>query len=718
MNIKRSLSYIGGLILVLLILVSISIAMLPVAIKWQVNGWFEDQGLVSHIDELDVSLTDGQISVQGFTVNDTGGEKYLDIGKLFLQLGIRDLVDKLISIEKVEIDDVYVGAEQDAQGLFKVAGIGAGPRVAIEENVDEKTEKEVKVAVQDPWHFALKEIMLSNIEFCYRAPKTVSSRAFHDCASLESFIWNGDARYTLYSDANKALSEITATFNSNLSGFSVKDILLKRTVMRFDELQFENVSVNSINNAEIGKISLKNYQSLQASADNLSEKANYLFSSGNMVLDHILVKDLSLVDVKTVKVSGLNAAILLKSDGSLQAQDAIKDFFPDESRDAGKHESIDTRTTKTSKPVILRLGELAISGQSSISIRDESVKPVFNNRLSNIQLDVKDIDMSDREKETQINLSLVVGEYGEVKTKGKIQLLSAKPTLSMKVKVVGINIGEFDAYANQLVQHKVKSGHLDGDFDIKIDEGNLDTKAKVKLHKFYVETLGEKEANQYNEKLGVPLGTALSLLREKDDSISISMPITGDVENPDFSLADIIRKVSALAIKEAVINYYTPFGLVKLLKKGFSLATALRFEPVLFEPGNANLDQKDKEQLDKLATLLNERPKLHLVVCGYTTQRDFKYFYPKETAKIKRMLEKNERDSEPSDEAADGLGEKVEIPVLDKQQEKLDDLAGSRGKVVKQYLVDQHKIEKDRLILCNPKFDFTETGEMRTEITI
>ena len=57
MNIKRSLSYTGGVIVVLLVLALITITLLPITIKWQVNNWFEEQGLVSQVKDVELNLT-------------------------------------------------------------------------------------------------------------------------------------------------------------------------------------------------------------------------------------------------------------------------------------------------------------------------------------------------------------------------------------------------------------------------------------------------------------------------------------------------------------------------------------------------------------------------------------------------------------------------------------------------------------------------------------
>lgn len=715
--IHRGLSYLGGVLVILVVLGSAVFVMLPTIIKWQANNWFESQGLVSSIDDIEINLTDGQFIIRKLVVNDAAGAIHLNIGYLLVQVALSDLFDKTVTVEKINAGDLYIDTEQNKQGLLKVAGIGVGARPISNNSVTEKSEIESGSTESNPWRFSLAEILINKIKFCYQIEETVSSRNYHSCASLDAFNWNGKANYTLYPGSERAMSQLRAEFSTSAYGFLVNDIQLGRTVVRFDVLNLDDVRVNGINDIQIKQILLEKYFALQEKiAGQASGEADFLLSNNRLVTSNIRFKDLSGLDIDSLHVEGLVASIQVNPDRSLEIQNVLREYSLPEKKTVEQKKA--TNMEPSEKPIKVRLGELVIGGNSRVAVRDESVTPVYSGQLNNIQLVLSDIDMSDRSGNTRVNLSLVIGEQGEIKTNGSIRLFAEKPTLSLNVRVTGVNIGEFDAYAHNIVQHKIRSGHLDANMDIQIDNGNLDTSSEVTLHKFYVEALDKQEASQYKEKLGIPLSSALSLLRERDDRISIKMPVKGNVENPDFSLADIVRKVSIVAIKEAVINYYTPYGLVKLLTKGFDLATALRFEPVLFDAGQWKIDAQDTEQLDKLAGLLTERPRVHLVICGHATRSDFKTLFPEEARKVKVLLEKKKKQAESENGELPTITGKMDVPIADNTKKMLEELAVTRGKLVKQYLVDQHKIETGRLILCNPVFDYTDSGKMRVEISI
>lgn len=804
MKFQRGLTYFGGSIIILLVFGVIAYVLLPVTIKWQVNGWFEEQDLSSQIEDVEISLLDGEVIIRGFRVDDAS-TNLLNIGHLLVNINLHDLLTRKLTLEKVNVGQGYLDINRDQEGLMRAAGITLGDKkdVATKNNGN----KESGVDENNIWQIVLSEILLSDIRLCYRAEEMASSAAFFSCGRLSAFEWNGVARYTFHADTERALSEMYINSSARLNGFVVEDMISghilaridamqvndvkieginkinfsgaelrhlmylmplreeKSTknyeisinqlkagsfavnninevnistlnfgetrlsmlmdsndsldVMRFDELAFKQISIAGANQISFEHVDLSNYHALQTSSPAGSkEEPEYIFSSKQFKAKKFTIRELSSISGEALQVAGLNMLIVINPDGLLDLQNTIDRVYPSASVQEKQVAKTSSTRKSDAKPISIKIGELVVDDNSRVVFRDESVKPKFNSDFSDIRLTLREIDMTDEDKKTWVDLSMMVGDQGKVHAKGNMKLFADRPSLDINAGLAGINVGEFDVYANQLLKHKVKSGHMDAKLEVKIEKGQLDSKAKLTLHKFYIEKLDQQDEGQYKEKLGIPLSTALSLLRSRDDSIKIEIPVTGDIESPDFSLGDIIRKFGALAIKEAVIHYYTPFGLVKLLTASFDLATALRFEPVLFEIGQSEIDELDKQQLDKLSVLLLERPNIHLVICGYATRQDFSTMFPGAAKDIKKLQEQKKSKETPGDDAELLVKTEPDVNLREEHREKLEELASNRGKAIKQYLVEQHNIETKRLILCNPKFNYADEGKARVDITI
>ena len=158
-------------------------------------------------------------------------------------------------------------------------------------------------------------------------------------------------------------------------------------------------------------------------------------------------------------------------------------------------------------------------------------------------------------------------------------------------------------------------------------------------------------------------------------------------------LVNAISKATSTAITAAVLNYYTPFGLVTVVDGLFSLATALRFDPVVFEAGKSDIGGVDSDGLEKIAGLMQERPGVSVTLCAYTNSDDRKLMLP-ETAEI--PIE--------------------ELELTDDQAALLEKLGESRRDRVEDYLVSKN-IDPARLITCETEHQ-ESAGISGVEISI
>jgi len=204
----------------------------------------------------------------------------------------------------------------------------------------------------------------------------------------------------------------------------------------------------------------------------------------------------------------------------------------------------------------------------------------------------------------------------------------------------------------------------------------------------------------------MPLNQTLVLLRDKDDSIHLDIPITGDVTNPNFNPMDAIIKATSKAATVTLITFYTPYGLIYAGGNlAFNLATALNFDPIEFTPGSAEVSDNAKQQLDGLTKLLSEKPQVHLTLCGTTNRQDSFALFPALKEKF-------------TDKTTDDEARQQKTTLTEKQLIQLNQLARDRQISSKNYLVKQRGIEHDRLILCAPEHKTGDDAVAGVEIVI
>ena len=336
-------------------------------------------------------------------------------------------------------------------------------------------------------------------------------------------------------------------------------------------------------------------------------------------------------------------------------------------------------TTEAASPFHYQLGKFVYQTPESLQYIDSSLQPPLQVKLSEIELIVESIDSNQPQQPSNIRYSANIGEHGNIKLEGTATPLAAKPSFDVGGNLAGIDLRQLSSFTVEAIGHSIDSGQLDADLKLVAEESVLNSEIDLKLHHFELTAKSPDDEENVNSSFGFPLNASLSLLKDRDNRIQLNIPVTGDLENPEFNPNDAIQQAVSTAITAAIINYYTPFGLVTLADGLFSLATALDFDPVVFDAGSAAITASSQEGLDKIATLMDERPGVHITLCPFTNTADRVSLIP-DTAEI----------------AAD------ELELSDEQGKLLSDLGESRSSAVKQYLADR-QIDAARLVLCNSK---------------
>jgi hypothetical protein len=159
-------------------------------------------------------------------------------------------------------------------------------------------------------------------------------------------------------------------------------------------------------------------------------------------------------------------------------------------------------------------------------------------------------------------------------------------------------------YTTKFAGRKIDAGRLALDLRYRLDGGRLAGENGVRIEKL---KLGEKV--DYPGAVDLPLGLAVALLTGPDGSIKLDMPVTGNVDDPQFSIGSVVMKTFANLIGKLAAS---PFNLLGRLV-GMDSEELDRVE---FRPGSAELAPPEQEKLSKLAEALIMRPNLAMDLRG------------------------------------------------------------------------------------------------------
>jgi len=686
---RKFLKYLSLTIATLIVLLAISVGLLPSVLKWGIQNWLEQQHLESDIESIELQLFDGRLNLHNFSIKQ-GEQQILKLGSLVVQLNPRELLNRKIILQQFSLNDFELQIEEKQGKAMSFAGVPVPVTTATPVTIP------ITTSPKSIWQLEIQNFDLSRLNICYKKDINPDQQL---CTSLQQLKWHGQLALDLYPNTDDLLNSLKTDISLTLNKLKLTDVNRNATLAGFDQIALHSISTQGIQTIKIKEINFNGLVALQRHASIDKKNKNYVLQSKFITANDISILKQQNVSLSNVKASGLEFTLQRDTDGKLEPINLLNEYrfnAPPSSNTA-------TPVDDTTKPIIFSLAEVSLLDRSAFYFIDNAVKPASQLDFNNIQVSLKKVDSNKRQFRSPLTIDMQVGQHGQLQLQGNIIPFAARPTLKLDGQLKGINISDFNAYIQPAIQHYVKSGHLDAETSINIDQGQLDSTSQLILHKFYVEPVSEQSTEEYEEQLGLPLGTALSLLRDSDNSIHLKLPVTGDINAPDFSINNVISKVSTKAIKTAVINYYTPLGIFNIAGGLYDLATALRFDPVEFKISEDSLDTNDKEQLDKLALILIKRPGIHIIICGVTTQADRLAWFT------------DEFEASTNDE-----GEPISVlPALNNDQSlRLNKLATQRGLNVKSYLYEVKKIEPKRLILCTPKHTPGDTQPPRVELQL
>jgi hypothetical protein len=203
-----------------------------------------------------------------------------------------------------------------------------------------------------------------------------------------------------------------------------------------------------------------------------------------------------------------------------------------------------------------------------------------------------------------------VGEFGLAQVDGTLKPFQPKVFTDVGVVFRNVDMLPLSPYTATFAGRRVTSGRLQLDLRYKIENSMLAGDNKVVLEKFM---LGEQV--EAPGALNLPYDLAIALLTDADGRIDIAMPVTGNVDDPQFSYGHLIWQAIATVITNIVT---APFRWLAQLFGGSGESP----ETIAFEPGRATVQPPEREKLKRVADALGKRPQLKLVVEGQFGEAD------------------------------------------------------------------------------------------------
>jgi hypothetical protein len=379
-------------------------------------------------------------------------------------------------------------------------------------------------------------------------------------------------------------------------------------------------------------------------------------------------------------------------------------------------------------PADIQLGSITLHG-GHIDYSDFFIKPNYRANLTDVSGNVGAFGTNS----TAPANVLVVGQINSsspITISGAINPLAPLAAVDIKARADGIVLTQLTAYSVKYTGYPIIKGTLTVDVHYVLAKQVLTASNHIFLDQL---TFGDRVESSTAKNL--PIRLAVAILKDSKGQINLDVPVSGSLNDPQFSLGAVIFHAFMNILTKAIT---APFRLLTSAIGGIASAGGSNedLSYVEFAPGRSTLTGDAKKRLDAVAAALNARPALKLSITGRVDPMIDKAGLHE--AKVDDLVIARLKDSEGAD-AANGpippdlydkylkkvykaakfekprnaIGLEKSLPpdemkkLLVTNMQVTDDdlkkLADARAEAVRTYL--STKIDPSRLVVASPKLD-------------
>ncbi|WP_342245328.1 DUF748 domain-containing protein [Pseudomonas sp. OTU5201] len=711
-----------------------------------------EKGVVSLSTDYRLSLAEGTqlnldkiwIKVAPFAIKAPDNRPLVNLDVLEVSDSTLDLVKQEVLIGKIHSQNLETWAARESDGQLdwqKLFASEAKPAPKAEEK-PAPDQAESKDEPGKPWVVKLRETQLRGykVHLADRVPKDpVQVELGPLNLDLKDFDSRGETPFNLSLDTGlgkqgkvQAVGQVQLKPTSAKLQVQTRDVDLRiaqaylspfvRLELRSGMLDSDlNVDLKSTEPLALGITGRATVNQLHT-LDTIKERDFVRWQQ--LLVDGLNYQHGDSLNIDKVSLNQPYARFIINEDLTTNASDLVIK----QPTEAGAQATAPAKPESVGKPLGIRIGGIDIK-DGSANFADFSLTPNFATAIQQLNGEIGTLD-NRNPKPAKVAVNGKVDRYAPVTIKGSLNPFNPLDSLDIATRFKRVELTTMTPYSGKFAGYRIRKGRLNLDLHYQIEKGQLKAENHLVLEQLQ---LGEQVSSP--DAVDLPVRLAVALLKDTEGKIDISLPVAGNLNDPQFSVAPIVWQTLRNLVLRAV---QAPFNFVAGLVGGSSEDLG----QVPFPAGSSELDAEAQKSLDTLADALKKRPTLRLEVEGTSAKtadgpllaeqrlnREFQSTYykiaqrrgdkvPAEASQIEvpddekaPMLEgiyrtrlKQQPPAEWKDLDSDQRAAKLREAVLVSWAQSdllLRQLGQARAVSIKDYLVDRGGLADDRIFLLD-----------------
>jgi hypothetical protein len=268
-----------------------------------------------------------------------------------------------------------------------------------------------------------------------------------------------------------------------------------------------------------------------------------------------------------------------------------------------------------------------------IRFLDHTTTPPFSNDISKLNLSVKNLSNKASQR-ASVDMKAVIGGDSTLGVRGQLSAIGAPTYVSMNTELDKFALPSANPYVDGAIAWIIRRGELTAKLETTIDGEKLEAKNDILIGNLKVAR--SRPSEEVKNRLGLPLGLVVALIKDGDGNIHVKIPITGTLNDKQFDWSDAIWT----AVRNVIVNVLkAPFRAIGGLFTSGDKIEELKVDPITFAPGDGVLSPEMERHTVRVADFLRRSPYVGLTLASGTPPEDVEALKTREvTAKLDLFL--------------------------------------------------------------------------------
>jgi hypothetical protein len=267
----------------------------------------------------------------------------------------------------------------------------------------------------------------------------------------------------------------------------------------------------------------------------------------------------------------------------------------------------------------IEVGRFAIE-QGSVRFVDRSVRPFYSEEVTNLDLSLRGLTSAPGPP-ALLEVQGVVGGDAALDLRGEVAPLYQPLFIDVAGELRDFAVPRTNPYAREHLGWFARTGSLTASVEYRIVRNRLEATNEIVVQRLNVDRVPGGDG-AVKDRLGLPLGLVVSLLKDARGEIRLAVPVSGRLGAPEFSFGGAFATVLNNVVTRIVTAPFRTIG--KIFRKGDEVEE-VAIDPLLFDPGSIAISAEGDRHLQRVADFLRASPFVGLELRSAVSRADLQH---------------------------------------------------------------------------------------------